>query len=247
MIRSRDALNRHGKQHTSGWIRRAWTVGTDWPRFLRALGLCGVYMPQRYGRTADGVLRRVVAIEELARRDSAAGATLSAASLGTGLILSGGNDEQRCRGLPEVAASRDIMTICMTECGSGSHLLGMSTTARRVAGGWVLDGRKCFIGNSHIATAHGVIARTSSGRHRSVLSAFVVDAVAEGCRVGDEHDFGARRPPVPISARTTIWGSPSRSFRRVNQLLPPRSSSLTPWAPRDAMRASGSWICWRIR
>nr|WP_264062201.1 MULTISPECIES: acyl-CoA dehydrogenase family protein [Mycobacterium] len=162
----------------------------DWPEFLRELGISGLHMPARWGGVPDGTLRRAIAIEELSRRSPAAGATLSAATLGTGLILLGGNRAQQDRWLPELAASREIMTICMTEPDSGSHLLGMQTTAERDGDGWILNGRKCFIGNSHIATAHGVIARTSRGQHHGALSAFVVPTDSAGCRVGDRHSFG---------------------------------------------------------
>ncbi|HEY9312916.1 acyl-CoA dehydrogenase family protein [Williamsia sp.] len=86
------------------------------------------------------------------------------------------------------------MTICMTEADSGSHLLGMQTTATRDGDHWILNGRKWFIGNSHIATLHGVIARTDSGQHSGALSAFLVEAATPGCSVGIEHDLSG--PPL---------------------------------------------------
>src|SRR4051812_40060603 len=86
----------------------------DWPDFLGELRMSGFHMPARWGGVADGTLRRAIAIEELSRRSPAAGATLSAATLGTGLILVGGNRAQQQRWLPELASSREIMTICMT-------------------------------------------------------------------------------------------------------------------------------------
>lgn len=148
-----------------------------------------VHFPENLGGQTSGFLKRSIAIEELARSQPGRGATLSAASLGTGLILEGGNETQLRSWLPRLATGEEIMTICMTEPGSGSHLLGMSTTAAKVPGGWIINGAKRYIGNSHIATAHGVIARTDSGNHRRALSAFAIPASTAGVSVGERNDL----------------------------------------------------------
>lgn len=128
-------------------------------------------------------------IEEASRRNPGFGASLSSAALGTALIHEFGDDHQRERWLPPLASGHDLMTICMTEQESGSHLLGAKTTARRSGGGWLLNGRKWFIGNSHIATMHGVITRTGPERNSRALSALVVEAERPGCSTGIEHDL----------------------------------------------------------
>ncbi|MDQ1013323.1 alkylation response protein AidB-like acyl-CoA dehydrogenase [Streptomyces sp. V4I23] len=156
---------------------------------LEELGWTGAGYANRWGGRGLGALARVVAIEEAARLNPAFGASLSAASLGTGLLLEFGDTAQRTRWLPSLATGTDVMTICMTEPESGSHLLGMRTTARRSDDGWLLNGRKWFIGNSHIATLHGVIARTRPKRNSRALSAFLVEADRPGCSVGVEHDL----------------------------------------------------------
>jgi acyl-CoA dehydrogenase len=160
---------------------------------LQRLGWTGAAIPRAYGGRGAGTLARVVAIEEATRVEPALGASLSAAALGTGLLADFGDESQRARWLPSLASGADVMTICMTEAESGSHLLGMDTRARRVDGGWVITGRKCFIGNSHLATLHGVIARTSDVADSGALSAFVVEANRDGCAVGIEHELAGLR------------------------------------------------------
>jgi acyl-CoA dehydrogenase len=162
-------------------------------RALQQLGWTGAAIPREYGGRGTGSLARVVAIEEATRAAPALGATLSAAALGTGLLADFGDGSQRARWLPSLASGVDVMTICMTEPESGSHLLGMGTWARRVDGGWVITGRKCFIGNSHLATLHGVVARTGDVADSSALSAFVVEANRDGCAVGAEHELAGLR------------------------------------------------------
>lgn len=75
------------------------------------------HFPEHLGGQTSGFLKRSIAIEELARRQPGRGATLSAASLGTGLILEGGNETQLRSWLPRLASCEEIMTICMTEPG----------------------------------------------------------------------------------------------------------------------------------
>ena len=161
----------------------------DDPRaLLRKFGWTGVGYGRRWGGRGAGALARVVAIEEATRRNPAFGASLSAASLGAALLLEFGDTAQRARWLPPLASGDDVMTICMTEPESGSHLLGMRTTARRSRDGWLLNGRKWYIGNSHIATVHGVVARTGSERNSRSLTAFLVEADRPGCSAGIEHE-----------------------------------------------------------
>lgn len=156
---------------------------------LNALKLVRLHFPQHNGGRNHGNLMRALAIEEVTRINPAVGATLSAASLGTGLILEGGSKEQKEYWLPRLGDGEEIMTICMTEPTSGSHLLGMKTTATPVEGGWIVNGKKHFIGNSHIATAHGVIARTSFDTNRNALTAMIIPANTPGVSLGKEHEL----------------------------------------------------------
>jgi hypothetical protein len=156
---------------------------------LSTLKLVHLHFPEHEGGRRNGNLIRSLAIEELTRVNPAIGATFSAASLGAGLVLEGGAKAQREYWLPRLGDGSEIMTICMTEPTSGSHLLGMKTTATPVKGGWIVNGTKHFIGNSHIATAHGVIARTSCEANRNALTAMIISADTPGVSLGKEHNL----------------------------------------------------------
>lgn len=193
LARAEQTRNRVRDEIRSLASRRGGVTGGDCGLVLQRLGWTGVSIPHGHGGRGQGFLDRVAAIEEATRIDRALGASLSAATLGTGLLLEFGNDEQRARWLPGLSSGQDVMTICMTEPDSGSHLLGMATTARRRDGGWVLNGRKWFIGNAHLASLHGVIARTGDGAHAGALSGFVVEAGRPGCSAGVEHEMAGLR------------------------------------------------------
>ena len=156
---------------------------------LSTLKLVHLHFPEHECGRRNGNLIRSLAIEELTRVNPAIGATFSAASLGAGLVLEGGAKAQREYWLPRLGDGSEIMTICMTEPTSGSHLLGMKTTATPVKGGWIVNGTKHFIGNSHIATAHGVIARTSCEANRNALTAMIISADTPGVSLGKEHNL----------------------------------------------------------
>jgi acyl-CoA dehydrogenase len=70
----------------------------------------------------------------------------------------------------------------VTEPESGGHVLGMRSTAVRDGDSYVLKGRKCFVGNSHIGDVHGVVARTGPGARG--LTALLVERDRPGFRLG---------------------------------------------------------------
>ncbi|MFI1200773.1 acyl-CoA dehydrogenase family protein [Streptomyces sp. NPDC020883] len=156
---------------------------------LAATGWHGLAIPREHGGMDLGHLARLISIEEVSRVSAAAGAALQSAQLGVAMIVNYGSPEQKERYLPDLAEGRRIASICITEPESGSHVLGMGTTARREGDEYVLNGRKWFIANSHVAHVHGVVAKTSDSGRRDSLTAFLVDADTPGCRAGVTHDI----------------------------------------------------------
>ncbi len=85
-----------------------------------------------------------------------------------------GSAEQRERWLPAMADLRSIGSFALTEPDHGSDIAGgLATSARKVDGGWVLNGAKRWIGNGTFADVVVVWAR-------DVESEEVVGFVVEG-------------------------------------------------------------------
>ncbi|WP_433559860.1 acyl-CoA dehydrogenase family protein [Pseudonocardia xinjiangensis] len=159
------------------------SVEVELAREIARQGWIGVTIGPRYGGMGLGHLAKTIIIEELSRVSGALGAMAQASMLGVAKILHFGTEEQKRRWLPGVAAGHYLPTIAVTEQSSGGHVLGMTSSARREGDEYVLNGRKVFVGNSHIGHLHGVVARTGPGSRG--LSAFLVEADRPGFYLSD--------------------------------------------------------------
>jgi alkylation response protein AidB-like acyl-CoA dehydrogenase len=160
-------------------------VQHDLSRLIARQGWLGVTIGPEYGGMGLGHLAKTIIIEELSRVSGAMGAMAQASQLGVAKILHYGNETQKKIWLPVVAAGRCLPTIAVTESQSGGHVLGMTATAVRDGDGYVLNGRKVFVGNSHVGDLHGVVVRTGPGSRG--LSAFLVEADRPGLVLGPHH------------------------------------------------------------
>jgi acyl-CoA dehydrogenase len=159
-------------------MEAAKTVQHALSRLIARQGWIGVTIGREYGGMGLGHLAKTIIIEELSRVSGAMGAMVQASQLGVAKILHFGTTTQKSNWLPAIANGDCLPTIAVTEPDSGGFVLGMETTATRDGDDYVLNGRKIYIGNSHIGDVHGVVVRTGSGSKG--LSAFLVEANRPG-------------------------------------------------------------------
>lgn len=152
------------------------------PRLMGDLGWCGVIIGAEYGGMGLDHLSKTILVSETSYFSGAAGGILQASLIPTVAILYLGSEEQKQLWLPQIARGL-WATIAVTEPDSGSHVLGMDGTARRKGRHWIINARKCFIGNSGIAGLHVVIVRTGHPGEPRSLSAFLVEAERDGIEV----------------------------------------------------------------
>lgn len=149
------------------------TLERDLPRQIAAQGWIGATIGPEFGGMGAGHEAKTVIVEEISRVSAAMGAAAQASQLGLAKIDHFGTEEQKREWLPRIADGSVLPTIAVTEPGSGGHVLGMQTTARKKGRDYLLTGRKIFVGNSHIGDVHGVVVRTGKGSHG--LTAFLVE------------------------------------------------------------------------
>ncbi|HZG42843.1 MAG TPA: acyl-CoA dehydrogenase family protein [Longimicrobium sp.] len=131
--------------------------------------------------------------ETLARAWGLADFAFAMQGLGTGPITLFGSNALRERYLPLVASGERIAAFALSEPDAGSDVAAMVTTARRVDGGFVIDGVKTWISNAGIADHYVVFCRFPEAGERG-YAAFVVDADNPGLRVAERIDVIAPHP-----------------------------------------------------
>jgi acyl-CoA dehydrogenase len=131
--------------------------------------------------------------ETLARAWGLADFAFAMQGLGTGPITLFGSDALRERYLPLVASGERIAAFALSEPDAGSDVAAMAATARRVDGGFVIDGVKTWISNAGIADHYVVFCRFPEAGERG-FAAFVVDADNPGLRVAERIDVIAPHP-----------------------------------------------------
>jgi acyl-CoA dehydrogenase len=141
------------------------------------LGFTCYDLPVEYGGGGLESLRdRCGVIEELSWGDSPIAWVIGQGGFFAGPILALGSDEQKQRYLPPLCGvDPPACAVAITEPAHGSDSAAIETHARRVEGGYVLDGHKTFIGNGHIAEVCVVFATVAPGTRSRGITAFVVE------------------------------------------------------------------------
>ncbi len=176
----RDFCQREVKPHA-----QKWDAEERFPRelmpMLGDLGLLGMAVPEELGGSALDTVSIAVVVEEVARWDGSLALTVASHNgLGTSHILRFGNDEQRRRYIPDIAAGKKLAAWGLTEPGSGSDAAGLRTTAVRDGDGWVLNGSKMFITQGSVGDSFVVLALTDPEKRQKGITAFVLDKGMKG-------------------------------------------------------------------
>lgn len=164
-------------------------------RRLGAAGVLRLCVPAPYGGAHERLDVRALCLarETLGRAWGLADFAFAMQGLGSGPISLFGSDALKERYLPPVARGERIAAFALSEPDAGSDVAAMQTTARRVDGGFVIDGTKTWISNAGIADHYVVFARFPEAGERGYV-AFVVDAGNPGLRVSERIDVIAPHP-----------------------------------------------------
>lgn len=173
-------------------------MGADaaFSRELGRRGWVGMTLPKRYGGQDAGPWARYVVIEELLAAGAPVAAHWFADRQSGPLIARFGSEAQKRALLPAIARGELCFCIGMSEPGAGSDLAALRTEARRVPGGFVLDGRKLWTTNAH--RAHYMIAlvrttpRAGAADRRAGFSQFLVDLARPGIDIRPVRDLHGR-------------------------------------------------------
>ncbi|MHB1131436.1 MAG: acyl-CoA dehydrogenase family protein [Chloroflexota bacterium] len=155
---------------------------------LAEAGLLGLPITKEYGGAGKGLLAACLVIEEVARVCASSALIPAVQALGSFPIAIGGNENQKARFLPPIAAGEKIAAFALTERNAGSDAGATETVATRHGDDYVLNGTKAFITNGGVAHTYIVFAMTAPEQGTRGISAFVVERPSPGFRIGKVED-----------------------------------------------------------
>jgi acyl-CoA dehydrogenase len=172
------------RPHATEWEDARWFPDEVFHK-LAAVGFLGLKYPEELGGEGGDYLHDAVFCEALAGCGSGGVAAGIGAHTGiaTPPVWTFGTDEQKQRFLVPAIRGEKIAALGITEPGAGSDVAGIRTSARKVDGGYVVNGSKTFITNG--ARAHFVVTAvktTQEGGHGG-LSFLLLERGMEGFTV----------------------------------------------------------------
>lgn len=188
--------------------------------------MMAVTIPEEYGGLGLGYMARMIALEEISRVSVATAMMLQVFALGIETIVKFGNEAQKRKYLPDLATGKRLSTAAVTEPTGGSDPTGARTTYRKDGDHYIINGRKCFITNSHIADTLTILVKDEADP--KAFSTFIIEKDMPG--------FKATHEENKIGMRGCNTGELSFEDLRVSkeQLLGPEGKGL-----RVAMSAIG--------
>jgi acyl-CoA dehydrogenase len=154
-------------------------------------GYLGIKYPEALGGLGRDHLFDAVWTEELSRCGSGGLAAGIGAHTGiaTPPVWTFGSERHHERYLRPAIAGRKIAALAITEPGAGSDVASLRTRARRVDGGWVVNGAKTYITNGVRAAFYVTAVKTTEAGGHHGISFLIVDA-QDGIRAAPLEKLG---------------------------------------------------------
>jgi len=159
-------------------------------------GLIGLSVPEEFG--GAGMLQdyrfRTIVNEEVigAGAGSLAGAFGIQDDLAVPYIVHMGTQEQKEKWLPGMATGEILGALAMSEPGAGSDLRGIKTTAKKVDGGYIVNGAKTFISSGKTADIIVTFVKTGEGNRPDAFSLLIIENGMAGFDHGKKlHKMGS--------------------------------------------------------
>ena len=178
-----------------------WDEESHFPRELLRplgeLGLTGMLAPEPLGGSAQSRLTGAIIYEEIGAADMATAVWLAVHNMVTGLICAYGDEEQRRRWVPDLAAGESLGAFSLSEVHAGSDAANVRCAARREGDDYILHGTKYWVTSAGVADIYVVFARTAEGAGARGISAFLVQKDTPGFSIGKiERKMGLHASPT---------------------------------------------------
>ncbi len=248
----REFVDREVTPNLDTWYENHTTGRAVWLAAGRQ-GILGLNTPEQYGGAGvDDFRYRMIVCEELGR--------IGCASLSSSFglqddilapyVVGLGSQEQKQRWLPRMAVGEYIMAIGMTEPGAGSDLKGIRTSARKVDGGWIVNGAKTFITSGMQADGVVSVVKTDPAGGTDAFSLLVIETGMAGFTRGRQLEkIGLMAQDTSELAFADVFvpdenllGSVGGGFRQLMRHLPTERLSIA----AQAVGSAGAAVQWTL-
>ncbi len=173
----------------------------DWQK-CADFGIQKMSIPNAYGGTSDNIniLSATLAMEGLGYgcNDNGLPFAINAQMWTVQLpIAHFGTEAQKNKFLPALASGKWIGSHALTETNAGSDVFNMETTAKKVEGGYILNGHKRLITLAPVADVALVFATTNPKLGKWGISAFLIENRTKGFSTSSNKEkMGLRTVPI---------------------------------------------------
>ena len=169
--------------HQESWEANGIVDREAWSK-TGAAGFLLAEIPTQYGGSGGDYRHETVILEEQLRAGASGLGSQVHSQIVAPYFLHYGNDEQKQRWLPGMAAGTHVGAIAMTEPNTGSDLQSIRTTAIRDGDEFVINGSKTYISNGQHCDLVIVVAKTDPSQGAKGISLIVVETGTEGFTKG---------------------------------------------------------------
>lgn len=163
---------------------------------LGEYGVTGVTQPEEFGGAGLSYIDYCYVLEEISKYSVPYAVTISVSSMVQSILSTYGNQKQKEKYLPALTSGQEIGAFALSESHAGSDAASLKTTAKKVDGGYMINGTKMWITSGGIAKTYIVMARTG-GEGAKGVSAFIVRDGAKGFTFGKaEKKMGWKTSPT---------------------------------------------------
>ncbi|MBL7499379.1 acyl-CoA dehydrogenase family protein [Frankia sp. CNm7] len=206
----REAVAAIMKPYGGTYYTRRASAGTPTDEAWAALaesGFLGVNVPEAYGGGGGGIVELAAVCEEAAAAGCPLLLLLVSAAISGEVISRFGDDQQRRRWLPGLAAGSHKIVFAITEPDAGSNTHRLTTRATRDGSDWIITGQKYYISGFDEAAAVLVVARTDRDGDRRPADGAIPDRTRLSLFLVPTDAPGLVAHPLPVSA-----GLPEKQF-----------------------------------
>jgi alkylation response protein AidB-like acyl-CoA dehydrogenase len=155
---------------------------------LSEQGLLGIALSEKDGGQGGTLMDAVIAIQEVAMHCPKSADVVQAGNFGAiRTFTEYASEQQKEKYLPDLLAGKKILGLGMSEPGAGSAVTELQTSAKKVDGGYLINGSKVFSTHSPEAAVFLIYLRFGPGLDG--IGSVLVDRGTDGLTIGQPNSF----------------------------------------------------------